>query len=1126
MVELTLEIKKFLTQMAVAKKALQAFAAQATTVRLGLDTTQMQDKLAAAKMELLALAKDAKSMRLGVDATKVWTEIAAIKTTLDSLNNFDINIDANTALAMAKIEALKGQLASLKTGALLTPSIGGINLGLGSWGGGSSGGTSDTGGALSMGAALMNLLTGGGGKGIGGFGAGLPAFGSLLSLGGFGAEHILGTGVGIAGSMAGAGLGGLLMGGASMGVMGVGMGTDMAGMGQALGDIRAIHTAQVQVNQAMQAYHNVVAQYGAGSAQATVALQNLHQAQVAYTGSLQELNPVVRTAIANAASAATAFGTLFNQVTGPAEKTGANIIQQLVQTAAKFLPTIGKFAAENMKIIQSALQPLMSWLSGPGLKIFTEVEQVFQNHLPTAMHAFVQVVELVLRTLGLLAPLTGHIIGVINKFATDMNGAGWGTWTHYVMVLVNLFHDWMGVIKQVALIIINVIKPVAGVGAAVAQILTAMLTQVNSWLKTVNGKGGTMSGFFGLHKAEIQQIGQILVSVLPIVEGFASAFMHAAIAIMSVVVPALKAVVFVVGEIMKIPFISQLVGWGAVLYLVGNKTIPLIKSLGEIATKAVSMATNVGGALIRLPGQIASVASSAANMASTWAQAVGRMVASAAQLVARVALVVARNVAGAAASAAAWVSSAAQTVASWVASAAKMVVSIALTVARNVAGAAASAAAWVASAASTVAGWVSSLAQLIARVAVTVATNVAGAATTAAAWVAAGATTVAGWIATVVQMVARVAVIVATNVAGAAASAAAWIAANAVMTAGIVLLVAAVVAAVYEIIKHWNGIAHFFSSLWHTVEAATVQIWDAIVNFFSQLPAKMLNIGRQIVMGLVHGIESAAGAVASAVKKVAGGVLGVFHKVLGIFSPSRETQLMGTQLMQGLSMGMQTEAQGGAPLQVVTTVLTALRGAVLKYLPIFRTLGTQLIVSFSLGMKSGSPPSLQVISTLMGQIRNLIQSFIPIFQSLGVQLMQGLAAGITSGAAAVAAASAAAANQAVAAAKSATGTASPSKVFAQVAQFWMDGLALGIRSNMGVAQGAMEQAVTGMIPHGALPGMGGMGAMGGGTITISAPITVTVAGTASTPHAIGGAVQQAVRQELTQVVRRLRAGAF
>lgn len=79
---------------------------------------------------------------------------------------------------------------------------------------------------------------------------------------------------------------------------------------------------------------------------------------------------------------------------------------------------------------------------------------------------------------------------------------------------------------------------------------------------------------------------------------------------------------------------------------------------------------------------------------------------------------------------------------------------------------------------------------------------------------------------------------------------------------------------------------------------------------------------------------------------------------------------------------------------------------------------------------------------------------------------------------------------------------------------------------MGVAQGAMEQAVTGMIPHGALPGMGGMGGMGGGTITISAPITITVAGSASTPHAIGGAVQQAVRQELTQVVRRLRAGAF
>ena len=87
------------------------------------------------------------------------------------------------------------------------------------------------------------LLAGFGGKGLGsllGFGGlfGLAHFGSIAGLAGLGPEHLLMTGVGLAGSASGALLGGGALALGSLATMGVGMGTDLAGIGQAGGDIQ------------------------------------------------------------------------------------------------------------------------------------------------------------------------------------------------------------------------------------------------------------------------------------------------------------------------------------------------------------------------------------------------------------------------------------------------------------------------------------------------------------------------------------------------------------------------------------------------------------------------------------------------------------------------------------------------------------------------------------------------------------------------------------------------------------------------------------------------------------------------------------------------------------------------
>ena len=124
---------------------------------------------------------------------------------------------------------------------------------------------------------LAALLWGGGGGGslVGripglGLAAGATAgVGSLGSLAGFGPEHLLMTLLGIGGSAAGGAIGGGLLAGGALGVAGVGMGTDLAGIGQAAGDIKATYAS-------MQSLNTAIAAYGQNSAQAVAAQSTLN----------------------------------------------------------------------------------------------------------------------------------------------------------------------------------------------------------------------------------------------------------------------------------------------------------------------------------------------------------------------------------------------------------------------------------------------------------------------------------------------------------------------------------------------------------------------------------------------------------------------------------------------------------------------------------------------------------------------------------------------------------------------------------------------------------------------------------------------------------------------------------
>jgi hypothetical protein len=102
------------------------------------------------------------------------------------------------------------------------------------------------------------------------------------------------------------------------------------------------------------------------------------------------------------------------------------------------------------------------------------------------------------------------------------------------------------------------------------------------------------------------------------------------------------------------------------------------------------------------------------------------------------------------------------------------------------------------------------------------------------------------------------------------------------------------------VLTHWQQISSMTSRLVGDV----VRFFEGIPHFLARLPGELFSIGKNIVMGLVHGVESMFGAVGSAVSHLAGMIPHALSSVLHIFSPSRVTHWHGQMIGQGLVDGM------------------------------------------------------------------------------------------------------------------------------------------------------------------------------------------------------------------------------
>lgn len=386
-------------------------------------------------------------------------------------------------------------------------------------------------------------------------------FGTALGLAGLGTERILGTTAGILGSATGAVAGGALYGLGVLGPMAVGMGTDMAGIGQAGGDIKTVTGDLNKLDQAIQ-------QYGRHSQQAAAAQAQLNL-------DLRGFSPVARLAVLHASQQSQVFKQMFDYWTGPAERRGAQIIQSGIQTGQAFLPTIGQYAFGNMGIIQKSLEGrggLFPWLQSPGggLGIFTQLEQIFQNRLPVAMHAGTQAFEVFMHAVLDAAKNTGGLVQQIDHFFTKLNTpSGLASMDTSITHMIGLFKTWAGLLVQTVGLVYDLFRPAVGLGQDFARQLTTVVKMTRDWLNAA-GTRNVLHDLFQAHKDQLDAIFQIIRALLPILYGTVSAFAQIEAVVAKLTVGPLKALASLIESITSHPLADKILGWSAAILIVNR----------------------------------------------------------------------------------------------------------------------------------------------------------------------------------------------------------------------------------------------------------------------------------------------------------------------------------------------------------------------------------------------------------------------------------------------------------------------------------------------------------------------------------------------------------------------------
>ncbi|KWI47848.1 hypothetical protein WT72_30480 [Burkholderia pseudomultivorans] len=129
------------------------------------------------------------------------------------------------------------------------------------------------------------------------------------------------------------------------------------------------------------------------------------------------------------------------------------------------------------------------------------------------------------------------------------------------------------------------------------------------------------------------------------------------------------------------------------------------------------------------------------------------------------------------------------------------------------------------------------------------------------------------------------------------------------------------------IVRHWDDIKAATGAAWDWIKSTAmgaggaildffmnwtllgvvIRHWDSIMSYMSGIARRFIEIGGNIVDGLVNGITNGMSAVRTALHNVGEGAIGWFKEKLGIHSPSRVFAALGGFIGQGAAQGIEGE---------------------------------------------------------------------------------------------------------------------------------------------------------------------------------------------------------------------------
>lgn len=144
------------------------------------------------------------------------------------------------------------------------------------------------------------------------------------------------------------------------------------------------------------------------------------------------------------------------------------------------------------------------------------------------------------------------------------------------------------------------------------------------------------------------------------------------------------------------------------------------------------------------------------------------------------------------------------------------------------------------------------------------------------------------------------------------------------------------IANVFNNIK--NTVANWVSDMGSKATKAAADFGRNLINGIKSLPSKVVEIGSNIIQGLVDGITGAAGRVVSAITGAVGDAIGAAKKLLGIASPSKLFKKFGGYTMEGFEIGIEKSVP--STIKTMRDAVNSISGAFsIPQAPTFATAG-------------------------------------------------------------------------------------------------------------------------------------------------------------------------------------------